>query len=1056
MMRNRIVIVTGKGRVRSYSRRVVQASVRLRLWLLEHQAQWHALCILLIIAAACVLFYKNFTHPGMMMATDMTWPSSIARMQFKVTNMWSPYGSGPSFATPLWFYWIYPSSMAARTLGLSVANYMLIMFIGTFSFAGISMYALAYSTIRKTGFAESARYAPFLAGILSALVYMYNPWSLHYFRPYFAYPTYAFLPLMFLMMAKTFDNPRPRNVILFALLVTVVNTSYALFWFWGMLGSYLVFYLLINRARRESLKRALQAVLGFVGLYMILNAHWLLPYLSARAAGQSVNPFYSPDLNATMLQGLSSNSTMLNNFRLVSIWSWSLEQLRGGMLLELLAFSIPIFTIIGLILVRKDMVRNRTASYWAALATVALLLATGTRFVLTDIYDYFVFHAPGSGSYGWMFRSPERWLFFVPVFFSLILAMLLCKLLLRRPSLPEGGDRLARLEFRLADNMWLRSTALAVIVAGLVLVSMYPKALEFGDKVFAPTKVPSGYGIVQKKIGSEDKGTREAWVPFLTPALFEYEWAPSKRLTNYGVNNSNPSLSSGYEVMNNSSYFNWIQNLYRLGSIPTVLFRDRARMLDKDVLSDLFVPFAARFIVHDRSVKGFDFGDTFSADASLKQVLKTRWLDLYETDYHPGYFGAATRTIKANSFYDNLAFIQKLPQGELQNVAFTDGESYFGGVPKVPRKYGALDLRLYERILGGNPEFEERTDDGRFTYWSELGHNSQGVGAADGKVKRSGHWSLRVTNGATGKFQVTWVVGDEVSAPEGSICSFESKVRYRNSNWTLAGVDAYDNSTGAWVRLIDCPSIRSGDSGWKEYRCSFLLPPGMTRIRPILGAGWTKDPDKGKAISWFEDVRLSIVEDSMYADIAARPPAPSIKFTKISAEKYRVKVSGARAPFVLVQSEAYDSHWTATTSAGKRIEPIPMYATINGFPINQTGDFELSVEYRPQHWFSIGLILSLLVFGLCLIFLLYDWKLKARVPPEHILPALGAVAARAFYLLEPTSSRNHREARREIREAAPPDFGGVAHKETLRRAFARARAVLEEPPGRTRKKGPHG
>jgi len=52
------------------------------------------------------------------------------------------------------------------------------------------------------------------------------------------------------------------------------------------------------------------------------------------------------------------------------------------------------------------------------------------------------------------------------------------------------------------------------------------------------------------------------------------------------------------------------------------------------------------------------------------------------------------------------------------------------------------------------------------------------------------------------------------------------------------------------VRIVNCPVIQSGTSGWKKTDCSFYMPPGISRIRPVLQAGWSKDK-KTAAVSWF-------------------------------------------------------------------------------------------------------------------------------------------------------------------------------------------------------------
>jgi len=77
-------------------------------------------------------------------------------------------------------------------------------------------------------------------------------------------------------------------------------------------------------------------------------------------------------------------------------------------------------------------------------------------------------------------------------------------------------------------------------------------------------------------------------------------------------------------------------------------------------------------------------------------------------------------------------------------------------------------------------------------------------------------------------------------------------------------------------------------------------------------------------------------------------------------------------------AESYDPLWEAKIYKGgkliKKIKSIPLYAVINGFWIDETGDLEIKIRYKPQDWFEKGLIVSGLTFVGCLGYLGYDWR----------------------------------------------------------------------------------
>jgi hypothetical protein len=151
------------------------------------------------------------------------------------------------------------------------------------------------------------------------------------------------------------------------------------------------------------------------------------------------------------------------------------------------------------------------------------------------------------------------------------------------------------------------------------------------------------------------------------------------------------------------------------------------------------------------------------------------------------------------------------------------------------------------------------------------------------------------------------------------------------------------------------------------------VPPGVTKVRPLLGAGYTKDSSRGNAVSWFDDVAIYTVNEAVYQQLAQRPEPPELAFERKSAARYVVKVHGAKAPFVLVQSEAHDGLWSARYADGESVESMPMFSTINGFLIGRTGDFEVVVEYELDKWFRLGVPITIAVIVLCLLFLIYGW-----------------------------------------------------------------------------------
>lgn len=405
----------------------------------EYRPLVHALAALIIIVAASLLFYQNFINKGILMHVDMTWALSLSRINEVYRHTWLQYGSGLGVFYVMSALWEYPLLLVAQLFGLSTATYLLIMFTGTVSLAGVSMYVLAYKTINSFKLADTWKYASFVGAIAAAFIYMFNPWSLGHLWPYYMYPAYALLPLTFIMMTVAFRSPSLKNIVLLALLVAIsTNAPINVVWLWFMIAAYAIYFVLVNGFKSEQLASAGKVVGGSLAIWMAIAATWIVPYLSTVFSGNAPIPSYTVD--QSMLNGMSMNNSMLNNIRLTAGWAYPVNVDPENVIAIFLTLAIPISAILGFIVLRKQVLKDGNVVYLAALALAALALATGTSFFLRRLYSYFALQ---SSALGWLIRVPDRWLVFVPMFYSLVVGSLFAFLLKRRgvkwePTVEEG------------------------------------------------------------------------------------------------------------------------------------------------------------------------------------------------------------------------------------------------------------------------------------------------------------------------------------------------------------------------------------------------------------------------------------------------------------------------------------------------------------------------------------------------------------------------------------------------------------------------------------------
>jgi len=116
-------------------------------------------------------------------------------------------------------------------------------------------------------------------------------------------------------------------------------------------------------------------------------------------------------------------------------------------------------------------------------------------------------------------------------------------------------------------------------------------------------------------------------------------------------------------------------------------------------------------------------------------------------------------------------------------------------------------------------------------------------------------------------------------------------------------------------------------------------------------------------------------------------PATVNNFQKINPTLWKVKINATK-PFMLSFAESYDPLWVAKIKQAngkwKEYQPVPLYSVINGFWINETGNLDITVEYKPQRWFYIGAAISLATLLSCISYLVYD-RIRSKKGRIHEL-----------------------------------------------------------------------
>lgn len=201
-------------------------------------------------------------------------------------------------------------------------------------------------------------------------------------------------------------------------------------------------------------------------------------------------------------------------------------------------------------------------------------------------------------------------------------------------------------------------------------------------------------------------------------------------------------------------------------------------------------------------------------------------------------------------------------------------------------------------------------------------------------------------------------------------------VKGENAHKVSAWIFEHD-SNGDRIGSYSMGAISDGTFDWIKKTIQFVtLSPNATHMRLWVFHGHkTTKPLPNKV--WLDNVTIclsySVIEaDRTLKDMLSpiKKPAKVIEFTEVNPTKYIAKIN-AKSPFILTFSEPYDPLWIAKIN-GNEYESKPLYSMINGFWIEQTGNLEITIEYKPQTLFHYGILISLSSFIACLLFLSKD------------------------------------------------------------------------------------
>jgi len=95
--------------------------------------------------------------------------------------------------------------------------------------------------------------------------------------------------------------------------------------------------------------------------------------------------------------------------------------------------------------------------------------------------------------------------------------------------------------------------------------------------------------------------------------------------------------------------------------------------------------------------------------------------------------------------------------------------------------------------------------------------------------------------------------------------------------------EGFDKNSKNWIGIKQCPPGINSSLEWHEFSCVLTIPSNITKIRPVLNAGWSSQPNKA-ATTWFDDVyMIRFADENFSSGVPTITNDPNLKIEWVAA-----------------------------------------------------------------------------------------------------------------------------------------------------------------------------
>ena len=511
--------------------------------------------IAIIFLFSFLIFLPLLMHAGFISYVDMTFPIRFSHWSDNVLTTWVNDGNYNNVGNLARAIILLPFSVPFAILKVKQTDILTrFIFFLPFLISMIFSYLLAESVLEKNK--KKIDFSILLVVLISNL----TPWILNHAWTYYMWVGYAGIMACIYFVERGISTE--RYVFIFYALPFLFFVSCAPHTVLIFVFICFLFFLCLSVIRPRKIKFYLFFFFLLGIEFLLLNAFWIMPYVSLLRAGG-----FAPEYIVTpgLIHALSDNNTILNLLTLNGGWNESsIASLIRENPVSLLLFFIPVLLVICAWNLRKKVLA------YLIIALVGIFMATAP-IIAPKFYDYLAFESPLASSLGWALRSPDRWL----LMFNISLPILLSS---AGMFIHERWGRIGLISHRL-------------ILVG-ILCGLCPSIFFAYLTIYEPTIFPQEYNGA---IDTADSLNNTLTLPGYSLGGYRATWT-NKRLGDFVQQNFNNSMTEAdfdgrffsgylYNLLKNDKSFKYMGKLLALIGVDRI-FYDKTTYYSQNTIPD--------------------------------------------------------------------------------------------------------------------------------------------------------------------------------------------------------------------------------------------------------------------------------------------------------------------------------------------------------------------------------------------------------------------------------------------------------------------------------------